>query len=243
MARKYVRKGFSNLTLRKTVRALKAGIAFFTALLKSGEKVPVSISAGNEKIGHVWNVSNAPIITCKNCKACIRFCYAIRDIFRHGYNYLKNAVLIARCKNTALFLYDRDEYFRQIDSFLSSLPETEIHLFRWHVAGEIVDYDHFSRMVEIARKHPDFYFWSYTKMHTIVNMYIAKNGMLPDNFTMMFSQWDDEIIYNPYNLPVFHSMPAEKVSGKNWICPGNCDICKPEKRGCIGGENTDCAIH
>ena len=236
-------KGFSIETLRRVARGLRAGIKYYTALLNAGEKLAAIISDGNEKIGHVINVSLAPILTCGNCKACIRFCYAIRDIYSHGYDFIKHAVMRARCINTALFWYDRDAFFKQIADYIESLPESVPHLFRWHVAGEIVDYDHFDRLVKFALAHSNWYFWSYTKMHTIVNVWIDKNGSLPDNFCMMFSWWDNETIYNPHNLPVFHSVPAEKISGEKWTCPGNCDECKPGKRGCIGKESVECAIH
>lgn len=48
------------------------------------ETLHVSISSGNDKIGHAWNVSLLPILTCPNCSECQKLCYDIRDCIRYG---------------------------------------------------------------------------------------------------------------------------------------------------------------
>ena len=51
---------------------------------------------------------------------------------------------------------------------------------------------------------------------------------------------------NPYKMPVFTcKMPNEdnKRFKKMFKCPGNCDICKSNNRGCIKGENVYTDLH
>ena len=84
--------GFSNETIRKTIETVKAAMRFYDGLLKAGKKLKISVSSGNTKIGKVWNVSTAPVITCGNCKECMHFCYAIRDIYHWGYEWKKIAL-------------------------------------------------------------------------------------------------------------------------------------------------------
>ena len=200
-------------------------------------KVPVCISNGNRKIGRVMNVSTMPIMACGNCKECSGYCYDIKACVQY-----KN-VLDARVRNLVYATKYRKEYFDYIDNRISRRRTNKY--FRWHVAGDILDCDYFSRMVEIANRHPDFVFWTYTKMYHIVNEYVRINGTgaIPDNFHIMFSKWDGLKMDNPYNFPVFAC--RLKDGNKDYIpfneyfkCAGNCDICKANNSGCIKGENT-----
>ena len=101
-------KGFKAETIKKIVDSLKKLVAFFLAILNNGGFVRLVISAGNSKIGRCMNVSLAPIITCGNCGKCKNFCYDVKACLQY------ENVRKARAKNTALFLYSRDEFFRQL---------------------------------------------------------------------------------------------------------------------------------
>lgn len=199
----------------------------------------VSISKGNRKIGRVMNVSLAPILTCANCSECSRLCYDIKANIQYG-NVLK-----ARARNTVLALEHTEHYFNAIKAALMRRRTNKY--FRWHVGGDIPNMGYFENMVDIARMFPDFKFWTYTKNYVVVNSYVAKHGKnaIPENFTIMFSEWDGMKLVNPYNFPVFTC--KLKDGNKNhpaayfdtlYRCPGNCDICKAAGRGCIGGETT-----
>lgn len=224
-------------TIKKTVNAINARRMYYAPL--SVDNVKMTISAGNRKIGRVLNVSLPPITTCGNCKKCMFFCYDIKACLQYPDN-----VIDARVRNLHVLLNDRNEYFRRIDKKMTRRRKNKY--FRWHVAGDIIDYDYFDRMIENARNHPDFVaIWTYTKMYDIVNEWIDKNGLdaIPDNFHIMFSKWDGLPMNNPYGLPVFacklkdgnaDPMPWDDM----YVCPGNCDICKEEKRGCMSGEDT-----
>ena len=222
---------YSTHTKQKFVRMAKRERA---AVLNDKKEWHVRISQGNKKIGRVMNVSTFPILCCGNCKACSGYCYDIKACLQYS------NVMHARAVNTVMANYARDEYFGQIDAAISRRRKNKY--FRWHVAGDILDMDYFKRMVYIARKHPDFTFWTYTKMYSIVNDWIYVHGRLPFNLHVMFSRWEGMDMDNPHNLPEFR-VRMEGMSEDPFItlhkCPGNCDACKVGGgRGCIAGETS-----
>ena len=210
--------------------------------------IGTAISEGNGKIGRVLNVSLPAIIACHNCHTadgcdgCAYYCYDVKDCYRHGYKD-DNQTFAARARNYVLATKYRDAYFEAIDKAMSARRKNKY--FRWHVAGDILDYDYFCRMMDNARRHPDFKIWTYTKCYAYVNRWIRENGPLPDNFKCMFSAWDGMTFLNPWNLPLFacklekgnRDLTADDFKTM-YKCPGNCDICKAVNRGCIAGENT-----
>lgn len=207
--------------------------------IKSGDAsaIKMAISKGNRKIGRVMNVSLPPILTCANCKECMYLCYDIKACAQYP-----DTVIDARARNLAILRLDRDDYFARIDTAMSRRKKNKF--FRWHVAGDIVDIDYFDRMVKNARKHQDFIIWTYTKNYKVVNEWIAKNGQLPENFHVMFSEWRGLPMDNPYNMPEFRIVfKDDAIKPTGHYCPGNCDICKAMGRGCIAGETTYCNEH
>lgn len=209
-------------------------------------KVKICISSGNKKIGRVLNVSLMPVATCPNCKECKFLCYDVKACLQYP-----DTVIDARIRNTVLAKKNRDEFFRLIDEKMSRRRKNKY--FRWHVAGDILDLDYFIRMVENARNHPDFKIWTYTKNYRVVNEYCKKYGKesIPENFKIMFSEWDGMELINPFNFPVFtcklkggNKNRTEKSFKKMYKCPGNCDICKNGNgHGCIVGQDTYCDEH
>lgn len=201
--------------------------------------IPLCISQGNRKIGRVMNVSLMPVMTCGNCKECKYLCYDIKACLQYP-----NTVIDARMRNTVIMRRDRNEYFRRIDAACSRRRKNKF--FRWHVAGDIVDIDYFDNMVQIARNHPDFIFWTYTKMYHIVNAWCDANGRdaVPVNLKIMFSEWRGMPMVNPYNFPEFRVVfKSDAVKPVGHYCPGNCDVCKAAGRGCVAGETTYCNEH
>ena len=243
---KSIAQGFKTETLKKVIGLLKAAINHYKTEIEKGTFLKVSISTGNVKIGHVMNVSLAPVLTCgPMCKFCIRICYDIKACLQYP------NVLLARARNTALALYNRKEYFAQIEKAIQRRKAN--FYFRWHVGGDIPDYDYFDNMVRIAKTYKHFTFWTYTKQYHIVNKWIAENGNLPDNLCVMFSEWktkdeNGNIIavpfLNPYKMPVFSVRFQEEAIPQNvFKCPGNCNICKEHKTGCIGKQDTYADAH
>lgn len=228
---------YTNETLKKYRLMMAKKVA---EMLTHADTLHVSISNGNRKIGRVMNVSTPAILTCNNCGGCSRYCYDIKANFVYV-----NTVLPARAKNLAILTADRERFFREIDEKMSRRKKNKF--FRWHVSGDIIDYDYFSRMVENARKHPDFIIWTYTKNYAVVNAYVSKNGVhsIPANFTIMFSEWDGMELENPFEFPIFtcklkdgNKNHAPEFFSGLFKCPGNCDICKENHTGCIGGMDT-----
>jgi hypothetical protein len=149
-------------------------------------------------------------------------------------------VLHARAVNTAMAKNKRKQYFKQINDAINRRRKNKY--FRWHVAGDILDMDYFKNMIRIAKLHPDFVFWTYTKRYDIVNKWLDKNGRLPFNLHVMYSKWEGMRMDNPHNMPEFRvrmegmSIDPFKALHK---CPGNCDACKVNGgRGCIAGETS-----
>lgn len=198
------------------------------------DNVHVHVSFGNRKIGKTLNY-NLPAVSscggmCRKC-GCLKYCYAIKDALRFP------AVLKARAENFALLLSDSPRYWKEVAESINRHPS--YGYIRFHVSGEIVNYDYFENMVKIARSFPARRFWTYTKQYEIVNAYCANNGgrsAIPSNLVIMFSNWDGYPMNNPYSFPTFTFVPDGKPLPQNvFVCGGNCDYCKQHNCGCVGG--------
>lgn len=230
---------YSINTIRRTVKVLKAA---YNAAICSLEQKHVFISSGNAKIGSTVNVSGAPVLQCTNCKNCIRQCYAIRSVYRYGYNENTNTVAQNWATNTAILVNDPDRYFAELQKYFD---EYKPAFCRLHVSGDFISIDHLNRFIEFMKKNSYCTFQSFTKGYNIINLWIDKNGLKnwPKNFKLMFSGWPNFDItpYNPYNFPVFS--PIDK-SGNHGIpqgwkikkCPGKCEVCEVAKIGCYGAK-------
>lgn len=231
---RYVKKA------RAAVRAARVRIA---KQIKSG-KVLARVATGNKKVGKSLNINTLAVLTCggmcSKC-GCKYYCYAIKDALRF------KTCMNARAVNTALALYNRERFFADVAKVISR--RRSFRYIRWHVSGEIIDLDYFAGMVEIARAFPDRVFWTYTKQYGIVNSYVAEHGndrraAIPDNFTVMFSDWDGFPMDNRYGFPVFRFYPSGKqIPAGQFVCPGNCDICKAGACGCVAGQSASVMEH
>lgn len=197
------------------------------------DSLSVCISKGNKKIGRTLNVSLPPIITCANCSGCMKFCYDIKAVLQYV-NVAK-----ARAVNYVILMKNRDKYFSDIIKALKK-RRTNKYL-RWHVSGDIIDIDYFDRMVKIARMFPDFTMWTYTKAYHIVNEWCRINGKenIPENLSIMFSEWKGMPMINPYGFPEFRViMKGDKKPVNVKWCNGNCENCIKKHSNCVKGETT-----
>lgn len=227
---------YSEKSLRKVIKLMKEHGKMLAKI--PVEDIKMAISKGNRKIGRVMNVSLPPLLSCANCSGCSKLCYDIKACLQYP-----DTVIDARMRNLTILQKDREEYFRRINDAIS---RRRLHkFFRWHVAGDIVDADYFARMVEIARRHPDFKFWTYTKNYAVVNRWVDENGRdaLPANLSVMFSEWRGMPMDNPHGFPEFRVVFKDETPPAGFYCPGNCDVCKEINRGCIAGETTYCNEH
>lgn len=229
---------YSPAVVKKIMEALKVLLAYYMSLAYSALKL--HISKGNIKIGRVHNFSMAPGLTCKNCSQCLGWCYDLKACWQ----YLN--VRIARAENTAMMLLDRVATFAQINAYICKCRAHKF--FRWHVSGDILDVDYFDRMVQIARLHPDWIFWTYTKNYFAVNEWVRQNGgtkdSVPSNLSVMFSVWNGMECPNPYGFPTFTCiMEGMTPDPTEWRCPGNCEACLKAGHGCPFGESSNVDAH
>lgn len=227
---------YSEKSLKKLVKLMKNQGKVLAKI--PVEDIKMAISKGNRKIGRVMNVSLPPLLSCANCSGCSKLCYDIKACLQYP-----DTVIDARMRNLTILQKDREEYFRRINDAIS---RRRLHkFFRWHVAGDIIDADYFARMVEIARRHPDFKFWTYTKNYAVVNRWVDENGRdaIPANLSVMFSEWRGMPMDNPHGFPEFRVVFKDETPPAGFYCPGNCDVCKEINRGCIVGETTYCNEH
>ncbi len=227
---------YSVESLRKVVTLMNTRKRELSAL--PVEQIPLCISTGNRKIGRVMNVSLPPILSCANCAGCSKLCYDIKACLQYP-----NTVIDARMRNFSVLIRDRERYFSVIEQAISRRRKNKF--FRWHVAGDIVDADYFQHMVDIAAKHPDFVFWTYTKNYKVVNSWVAEHGResIPANFAVMFSEWRGMPMDNPHGFPEFKVVFKDEVKPSGFYCPGNCDVCKTHGCGCVVGQTVYCMEH
>lgn len=182
----------------------------------------VKISNGNRKMGAIASVSLPPIKTCVKNAPCIKDCYACKlcRIYKNTRNAYEH--------NLTLLEEDRNNYFKQV----SNAMLTE-RFFRYHVSGDIVDYDYLHRMVKTAIENPHCEILAFTKQYEYVNAYIDGNGELPKNLHIIFSAWPGFPMENPYNLPVSQVIFKGETPDETWLqCGGNCTECACRGLGC-----------
>jgi len=227
---------FSNESLTKLAKLMNSKKA--DLLGKDVKEIKMCISSGNKKIGKTLNVSLPPIMTCANCKECKHLCYDVKACLQYP-----DTVIDARMRNYVILMKDRNEYFERIQKKLNKRRTHKY--FRWHVAGDIIDIDYFDRMVKIAKNNPQFKFWTYTKNYKVVNEWMSKPGgeKLPDNFSVMFSEWRSVEMINPYGFGEFRVVFKGEEKPNGFYCPGNCDECIKNERGCITNETVYCNEH
>lgn len=136
----------------------------------------VTISSGNSKIGKITNISLTPLLACNHDCDCKKGdCYALKA-WRMYPNCRK-----AWNENMELFNRDWADYFRQILTWLKA--HKNVRYFRWHVAGDVVDQNYISGMIQIADRLPRVQFLAFTKMHNL------DFSAVPSNLKIIFSMW------------------------------------------------------
>ena len=195
----------------------------------------VAISKGNVKMGDVPSVSLPPVATCPNCAGCAKQCYYIRHCCIYP------AVIDAVARNLALWRMSPGTYFNSIEDYCNKANRGKgLDAFRWHVGGDIPDYNYFMGMCRVARNCPDTTFLVFTKNYEVVNEAVAVKGdvdRLPSNLQVIFSAWPGVEMDNPHGFPT--SSPAfvdgtvAEVEGKTvHMCGGNCRKCFDNGEGC-----------
>ena len=182
----------------------------------------VSISQGNSKMGAIPSVSLPPIVTCHNCGACKKKCYAVKLARIYA------TVRKAWERNLAILKADRDSYFMQIKAVAMVSA-----FFRFHVFGDIVDIDYLDRMTKLARECKKTQFLAFTKNYNDCNTYF-ENHRKPSNLHLIFSlPFDGAIIDNPHNFPTARViLKGNEPKSSDKVCGGNCSECACRGVGC-----------
>ena len=134
----------------------------------------VSISKGNSKMGAIPSVSLPPIITCPKNAPCAKKCYASK-LCR-----LYPTVNKAYQNNLEILRTNPNEYFNQVFNAVRMS-----RFFRFHVSGDIPNYDYFASMVAIAWDNPHCEILAFTKQYkTQLQIYtlVFGNGQLSFSF-------------------------------------------------------------
>lgn len=183
----------------------------------------VKISPGNSKLGAIPSVSLPSIKTCRKCD-CQKKCYA------HRLERIRKRVREAYQHNLDVLNDSPDTYWREVEAAVMLA-----RFFRFHVSGDILDYDYFVNMVSVSQRNEHCQILCFTKKYEIVNRYIEMNGDLPNNLHIIFSGWVGLKMVNPFNLPEAHvrykdgSTTARECAIE---CSGNCSECARNDGGC-----------
>ena len=202
--------------------------------ITSANDLHVRISYGNRKLGAVPSVSLIPVHDCgEACKLCSKGCYDVRNCCCYRESQAQ------RANNSALLKLDREKYFREIEAHV------QFHrVWRWHVGGDLKDYDYLGQVVGIAERNQHCQFLIFTKRADLVNEWLDNVGEFPSNLHLILSGWRGDKDVNPHKLPV--SSPIWKDGSKSCMCtenvincPGDCTDCATVKSGCWGAKSGD----
>ena len=179
----------------------------------------VSISRGDRKLGLVMNISTTPGNCCIRGVPCLRDgCYALKAL------RLYKGARTAWRLNELLAKHHPDSYFMQI---AAKVAEAKPLLFRWHVAGDILNRDYLRGMCQIAAANPGTHFLAFTKAFEIVNRFEDREA-IPVNLVLVFSAWPGMMFSNPngrHRIAWMQDGTETRVPRDAIECPGNCESC------------------
>lgn len=182
----------------------------------------VSISKGNAKMGAIPSVSLPAVVTCNPSAPCFKLCYAAK--VERLYKTAKNAYQ----NNLDVLQTDPAAYWAQVKA-----AAITSRFFRYHVSGDIPGPEYLAQMVRLAAELPSTKFLAFTKQFEIVNAFITAGGIIPDNLTIIFSNWGAWKCDNPHGLPVCEVIFKGDTVPDDWyICGGNCTDCACRGVGC-----------
>ena len=186
--------------------------------MKRNRNQIVAISKGNRKLGDLMNISISPRTCCPEDVPCASDgCYALR-----AYRLYPDTRK-AWSRNGRIAKRHPDSYFRQIAARVAKIKP---RLFRWHVAGDILNADYLQGMCRIAEENPETHFLAFSKAFDIVNRYEDREA-IPGNLVIVFSAWPRMKIDNPHGHRVawMQDGTETRVPEDAIECHGNCETC------------------
>lgn len=186
----------------------------------SGE-VTFHAPRGNDKTGIIpcWNL--LPVVSCAGlCPGC----YAVKNVFRCGYDVNKSSVLKAWTDNTILAKTDLEGLYEKLDEYFSSMAAPRY--FRIHASGDFFSKAYAYMWFRIAQNHPETRFLAFTKQFNNVRG-IPFHKL--DNFSLVLSAWPGkpipEDLMELYSVAWMQDGTEDRVPEKVFECPGNCQTC------------------
>lgn len=185
----------------------------------------ISINNGNRKTGIGCLTMSFPQCSCLENAPCRKGCYCSKGCQQFP------SVQGAYYRNWRIWNSNPEDFEKQLNFFLdmAGLP-----LFRYCDCGDIPDAAFLAMMFRVALNHPNISFLAYTKKYDMVNEFLSKGNVIPDNLTIRFSYWDKcWEVPNPYNLPAAYvEFTDEHLTPE---IPKNAFHCH-------GGKQTTCSI-
>ena len=196
--------------------------------MKKPSEWRITISKGNRKMGNIPSFSVYPLKTCTKeaCYSCGKNgCYAVKLA-----RIYKN-VADSWMENTMAVVYDIQRVYHEIYAYIK---KHNCEYFRYDVAGDFFSELYFKMTCELASDFPATRFLAFTKQYDVILNYIAGNGPIPANFSLIVSApWDkQEAETNKAFITLSRMFPVAytfkdvfEFDGNTMLCPGNCIEC------------------
>ena len=182
-----------------------------------------SFSTGNKKLGaHVGNFSVLGGVTCPKDAPCYS-----KGCYMNKLRELRPNVKNAYANNTKLLMIEH-RYDEFVDAACYFIWENDFKLFRFQVDGDIFSIEYLNALCTIAKRNPEVSFMAFSKQYDIVEQGYAL-GIVPDNFKIVLSAWNEYKPENKFNLPVAwydDGKHPDLIPSDGFVCPGNKSNCK-----------------
>jgi hypothetical protein len=182
--------------------------------------IEVCIMSGNTKLGGIWNTSLPPVKSCSTDAPCYDKCYAMKAYRQYP------DTREAWDRNYKLYQATPNEYFRQVEAFLSDVrPDS----FRWLVAGDVVDMGYMTGVLALANRCSETHYCLFTKNYRILYELIDQKVYRPANLTILASGWPGhaipDAIRENYRIAWMQDGTETRAPKNAIICQGSCIDC------------------
>jgi len=182
--------------------------------------IKVCVMSGNTKLGEIWNTSLPPIRSCPINAPCYDKCYAMKAFRQYP------GTRDAWERNYRLYRARPEEYFRQLDAFLS---DVEPKYFRWLVAGDVVDRGYMTGVLTLANRYPETQYCLFTKNYEILYELVDQKVYRPKNLTILASAWPrhqiPDTIRENYRIAWMQDGTETRAPKNAIMCAGSCEDC------------------
>jgi len=181
----------------------------------------ISISPGNSKLGRTPNISLPPHTTCELDAPCRKDCYANNHAYR-----LYPQARAAWDRNLLIWEHNPEDYEAQLRDYLSGrFFKDGTRYFRWHVGGDIPDFQYAVMVNRIAEVFPDTAFLIYTRRNWLDGEEPWPGEPQPQNLFVLRSQWIGEDVDTEERKFIVLEKKAP-VPMDGFLCPGKCEGCR-----------------